>query len=83
MCWYAAISGNLTGSQHLWMGGNTVRPGQKSSDHHHGEADSGIYVVSGHPRFVFLVDGSEHTSTPPRRLRVRARLGPAPRGEPV
>ncbi|HEX3690334.1 MAG TPA: cupin domain-containing protein [Solirubrobacteraceae bacterium] len=56
---YAAISGGLTGSQHLWMGGNTVRPGQKSADHHHGEADSGIYVVSGHPRFAFLVDGRE------------------------
>lgn len=56
---YAAISGKMTGSQHLWMGGNTVHPGQKSADHHHGEADSGIYVVSGHPRFVFLVDGSE------------------------
>ena len=56
---YAAISGGLTGSQHLWMGGNTVLPGQKSADHHHGEADSGIYIVSGHPRFVFLVDGKE------------------------
>jgi uncharacterized RmlC-like cupin family protein len=56
---YAAISGGLTGSQHLWMGGNTVHPGQKSADHHHGEADSGIYIVSGHPRFVFLVDGKE------------------------
>ena len=56
---YAAISGGLTGSQHLWMGGNTVRPGEKSADHHHGEADSGIYIVSGHPRFVFLVDGEE------------------------
>jgi uncharacterized RmlC-like cupin family protein len=56
---YAAISGGLTGSQHLWMGGNTVHPGQKSADHHHGEADSGIYIVSGHPRFVFLVDGQE------------------------
>ena len=56
---YAAISETLTGSQHLWMGGNTVQPGQRSADHHHGEADSGIYVVSGHPRFVFLVDGAE------------------------
>jgi uncharacterized RmlC-like cupin family protein len=56
---YAAISGGLTGSQHLWMGGNTVRPGQKSADHHHGEADSGIYVVSGHPRFAFLVNDQE------------------------
>jgi len=58
---FAAISGGLTGSQHLWMGGNTVAPGQRSADHHHGEADSGIYIVSGHPRFVFLVDGEERT----------------------
>jgi uncharacterized RmlC-like cupin family protein len=56
---FAAISGSLTGSQHLWMGGNTVRAGASSGDHHHGEADSGIYVVTGHPRFVFLVDGEE------------------------
>ncbi len=56
---FAAISGSLTGSQSLWMGGNTVAPGQKSADHHHGEADSGIYIVSGHPRFVFLADGEE------------------------
>jgi uncharacterized RmlC-like cupin family protein len=54
---YAAISGGLTGSQHLWMGGNTVLPGEASADHHHGPADSGIYIVSGHPRFTFLVDG--------------------------
>jgi uncharacterized RmlC-like cupin family protein len=56
---YAAISGSSMGSQ-IWMGGNTVAPGQRSADHHHGEADSGIYVVSGHPRFVFLADGEEH-----------------------
>lgn len=56
---FAAISGTLTGSQKLWMGGNTVRPGESSDDHHHGEADSGIYIVSGNPRFWFLVDGVE------------------------
>jgi uncharacterized RmlC-like cupin family protein len=58
---FAAISGTLTGSQHLWMGGNTVKAGTGSGDHHHGEADSGIYIVSGHPRFVFLVDDVEQT----------------------
>lgn len=58
---YAAISGTLTGSQHLWMGGNTVLPGEASADHHHGPADSGIYIVSGHPRFTFLVDGEERS----------------------
>ena len=58
---YAAISGGLTGSQQLWMGGNTVRPGESSDDHHHARADSGIYIVSGHPRFWFLVDGAEQS----------------------
>ena len=58
---FAAISGALTGSQHLWMGGNRMAPAQRSADHHHGEADSGIYIVSGHPRFVFLVDGAEQS----------------------
>jgi len=56
---FAAISATLTGSQHLWMGGNTVKAGASSGDHHHGEADSGIYIVSGHPRFVFLFDDVE------------------------
>lgn len=56
---YAAISGTLTGSQKLWMGGNTVLPGESSADHHHGPADSGIYIVSGRPRFTFLVDDRE------------------------
>jgi uncharacterized RmlC-like cupin family protein len=27
-----------------------------SGDHHHGEAETGIYVVSGHPVFLFLED---------------------------
>jgi uncharacterized RmlC-like cupin family protein len=63
---FAAISGALTGSRHLWMGGNTMQPGQRSGDHHHGEADSGIYIVSGHPRFVFLRAGrEEHVETGP------------------
>jgi uncharacterized RmlC-like cupin family protein len=58
---FAAISGTLTGSQSLWMGGSTVRPGRASADHHHGESDSGIYIVSGHPRFTFLVDDEERS----------------------
>ena len=30
-----------------------------SGDHHHGEAETGIYIVSGHPVFVFLEDDEE------------------------
>jgi uncharacterized RmlC-like cupin family protein len=30
-----------------------------TASHHHGEAETGIYVVSGHPVFVFLEGGVE------------------------
>ncbi len=54
-----AISGRLTGSDKIWMGENHVAGGLRSADHHHGESETGIYVVSGHPVFVFLDDGTE------------------------
>ena len=44
----------------LWMGRTTVAPGTVSADHHHGESETAIYVVSGNPRFVFL-DGASPT----------------------
>ena len=49
----AAISGPLTGSQGLWMGTTRLPPATSSGDHHHGESETGIYVVSGRPEFVF------------------------------
>ena len=49
----AAISGALVGAQSLWMGRTVVLPGASSGDHHHGDSETGIYVVSGHPVFVF------------------------------
>jgi len=56
---YEAISGKRNGSRKIWMGESHVAPGMISSDHHHGEAETGIYVVSGHPVFVFLEDDVE------------------------
>jgi uncharacterized RmlC-like cupin family protein len=50
----AAISGASVGAEKLWMGQTHVAPAQRSGDHHHGEAETAIYVVSGHPEFVFL-----------------------------
>jgi len=55
----AAISGRTVGSEKLWMGETHVAPDTASGDHHHGEAETAIYVVSGRPRFVFLEDGKE------------------------
>jgi len=49
----AAISGPLTGSQSIWMGTTVLPPGISSGDHHHGASETGIYVVSGRPVFVF------------------------------
>jgi uncharacterized RmlC-like cupin family protein len=50
---WAAISGKTCGSSRLWMGQTHVAPGANSGDHHHGDSETAIYVVSGHPVFVF------------------------------
>ncbi len=49
----AAISGDLVGARSLWMGRTVLPPGASSGDHHHGESETGIFVVSGRPAFVF------------------------------
>ncbi|GAA4842367.1 cupin domain-containing protein [Saccharopolyspora rosea] len=54
----AAISGDLVGSERIWMGETHVGPSTSSDNHHHGESETAIYVVSGHPEFVFH-DGVE------------------------
>ncbi|MFJ5228686.1 cupin domain-containing protein [Kitasatospora sp. NPDC088391] len=67
---FAAISGRTVGSEKLWMGQTHVAPATASSDHHHGESETAIHVVSGHPEFVFL-DRSTEPAT-----EVRLRTGP-------
>ena len=49
----AAISGAQVGARALWMGTTVMAPASRSGDHHHGDSETGIYVVSGHPVFVF------------------------------
>ena len=44
-----AICGKNTGSEKLWMGQTHVAAGVNSGDHHHGEAETAIYVLAGHP----------------------------------
>jgi uncharacterized RmlC-like cupin family protein len=60
-----AISGASAGAAGLWMGESHVAAGTRSADHHHGESESAIFVLSGHPEFVFLEDGVE------RRIRTQ------------
>ncbi|MFC9324270.1 cupin domain-containing protein [Kitasatospora sp. NPDC057015] len=55
---FAAVSGQTVGSEKLWMGQTHVAPATSSADHHHGESETAIYVVSGRPVFVFADDAS-------------------------
>jgi uncharacterized RmlC-like cupin family protein len=54
-----AISGQTAGSARMWMGQTHVAPGATSGDHHHGDTETAIYVVSGTPAFVFAEGDSE------------------------
>jgi uncharacterized RmlC-like cupin family protein len=54
-----AISGKSVGAEKLWMGQTHVAAGVKSANHHHGEAETAIYVVSGTPAFVFAAGDEE------------------------
>ncbi len=54
-----AISGKNTGSEKLWMGQTHVAAGVNSGDHHHGEAETAIYVLTGNPAFVFAEGDQE------------------------
>jgi uncharacterized RmlC-like cupin family protein len=53
-----AVSGRTVGSTKVWMGQTHVAPHTNSGDHHHGATETAIYVLSGHPSFVFA-DGDE------------------------
>lgn len=55
----AALSGDSVGSQAIWMGETRVAPRAKSGPHHHGHSETGIYVVSGTPEFVYSEEGHE------------------------
>ncbi|MBH5333632.1 cupin domain-containing protein [Streptomyces pactum] len=50
---YAAISGGMVGSRKLWMGMVENPPASSTDNHHHGDSEAGVYVVSGHPVFVY------------------------------
>src|SRR4051794_29860542 len=65
-----AISGLTVGSAALWMGQTHVAPSTASANHHHGVSETGIYVVSGHPEFIFLDE------TPDGPVERRLRAGP-------
>ncbi len=49
----AGIAASTTGSSRIWMGRVVGLPGMDSGAHHHGEAESAIYIISGQARVCF------------------------------
>jgi uncharacterized RmlC-like cupin family protein len=47
----AAVAESTVGAQKIWLGYVELGVGQISAVHHHGEAESGIYIISGDARF--------------------------------
>ena len=48
----AAVSRAMVGAERIWLGYVELEPGDISAAHHHGEAESAIYLISGHACFV-------------------------------
>ena len=55
---FAAVAEHTVGAQSIFLGRTDLPPGVSSGPHHHGHSETGIYVVSGSPAFVFR-DGDE------------------------
>lgn len=49
----AGVAGSTVGAKKLWVGHVTMAAGAKSGAHHHGDVESGIYVISGRARMRF------------------------------
>src|SRR5438105_323880 len=49
----SAIAEGTVGAQKIWLGYVELPPGCTSAVHHHGEAESGLYMIEGHARFFF------------------------------
>jgi len=61
----AAIAPETTGSESLWMGYVTSAAGSVTGWHHHGDCESGIYMLQGRARFSWGKNGSESAEVGP------------------
>lgn len=56
----SGVTPETAGSHRLWTGYVTTPPGMVAGAHHHGDAESSIYIISGHARFTWG-DRLEHS----------------------
>jgi uncharacterized RmlC-like cupin family protein len=55
----AGVAPETTGNQGLWMGVVTTPAGMVSGWHHHGDCETGIYMLQGRARFRWGKGGIE------------------------
>ena len=54
------VGPQVSGATRLWFGKAVNAPGFRSLPHHHGEAETGAYVLSGRARIFFGKDYREY-----------------------
>lgn len=84
----AGIAPDLCGSKNLWVGFVSTPPGIASGAHHHGDAESAIYILRGRVRFyygdklehAFIAEPGDFLYVPPQVVHVEENLSDS---EPV
>ena len=61
----SGVSPQHTSATKIWFGRVSNEPGHRSPPHHHEEAETGGYVLSGHGRIYFGEDYKEYTDMYP------------------
>ena len=61
----AGVAPETTGNQSLWMGLVTTPAGMLSAWHHHGDCETGIYLLQGRARFRWGKGGAESAEVGP------------------
>jgi uncharacterized RmlC-like cupin family protein len=79
----AAISRVLVGAERIWVGYVELDAFDISAAHHHGEAESAIYIISGQARFVveeatYDASPGDFVWVPPHVVHVEANRGTEP-----
>ncbi|MGQ0796260.1 MAG: cupin domain-containing protein [Methanobacteriota archaeon] len=86
-----AVDGPTVGARTLWMGFVRVAPGVASGVHHHGDSESGIYVIRGRLRFrfgarlgeTFVAEAGDFIYVPPHAVHQETNLSPEEPAETV
>lgn len=78
----AGVSSLTAGASKIWLGKVRNKPGYRSVPHHHGDAETGGYVLKGRARVYFGDGYREHVDVaegefifvPPRMPHIEANL---------